>query len=86
MFLPRNFRRIVEKRMIESIEILPIKKCGRPKLPFDDRMEIFSVQIPHKIRQHLDLISIRCDKSVSELAREALSLLVFVYAKETRNE
>jgi hypothetical protein len=38
--------------------------------------------IPNELRTDLYTLSERCDKSVSELTREALSLIVHVYDKE----
>ena len=63
------------------------RKPGRPKLSSDnEKMELLSVQIPRCVRKNLDTISVRCDKSISELTRSALSLLVFVYDKENPHE
>lgn len=58
------------------------RRPGRPRLPVEKRMEFLSIQIPHELRSRLDTVSTRCDKSISELGREALNILMFVYEKE----
>ena len=61
---------------------IALKRRGRPRLPIEKRMEFLSIQIPHELRNSLDTLSTRCDKSISALGREALNILVFVYEKE----
>jgi hypothetical protein len=71
---------------MEATELIaPIKgrrKFGRPKLPFEKKKEVLSVMIPNELRTDLYTLSVRCDKSISQLTREALSLIVHVYDKE----
>ncbi len=67
------------------MEALTKIKHGRPKLPPDEKMEVFTVQVPKFIRKDLNALSVRCDKSVSQLAREALALIVIVYGKDSVN-
>jgi len=69
---------------MDATEIAPIspkRKLGRPKIAPDEKMEMFAVQVPRMLRKNLDLLSVRCDKSVSQLAREAFALFIFVHEK-----
>ena len=58
------------------------KKPGRPRLPPEQRMEVLSINISPDMRRTLDVLSMRCDKSLATLAREALDLLTYVYAHQ----
>lgn len=64
------------------------RRPGRPRVPVSERMLVLSINIPPELRAHLDSLSNQCNKSLSELAREAISVYIILndHAREKHQD
>ena len=62
------------------------RRPGRPKLPPGEKMPVIIVHVTETEPENLDALSLRYNKSLSQLTRDALDLLTFVYARQEESD